>query len=455
MKPQLIVIVEDQPGRIGNLLLALSSYAESDLLDDVKSDAQTIVMTCATACDDNGKPVAWQFPPIVEKSGMLVICPFASAEVTLPEVLAKLGEREQQPGMCFLDLELKHDLWDEVAAREPHRFSAALALAECFGRSYGKLLVQSSSMAGGVGYEAPRDENYYNGEHYYAEEIGGAQALVRTAVAQYRSRYLSHNEHRVAAFIGFLWTGWVSEWDSARPDDRLHPFHHDWLQSRNALPTAHLEHIARFLASKSGDCAITTETLASSGGNSVKALFHLARNVDYAWLVSTDDCRDITHALMKSILAALCIAPVVAALSEGATAWRLPIRPGAAFLLALRVFLTTCRGRGTEPQIRIAGRHIDGHFVGTVNFAFGKQSDGSACQLISKYERVTNGNTTPPDGDADTCLAFYNLLRCKVELPCALMATGLRVYGIGRDSLEYEPRESDSDQVVVKWRIPV
>jgi hypothetical protein len=142
-------------------------------------------------------------------------------------------------------------------------------------------------------------------------------------------------------------------------------------------------------------------------------------------------------------------------LGPPAKTWRLPLRPGAAFLFALRAFLETCCGAGRQkPVVLISGQEVVvgglKRFEGRLVLQFAQQ-----CNLITRFNAETERNQHPPDGEtSDTCRAFYNLLSARIELPEELQNTGLWTYGVDRRVLGYHPKEHDSNQITLTWEVP-
>jgi len=438
MNPEVVIIVEDNAGRIENTLRALVLAKD---IGAISNDAQAILKNTEMLKAD-GSLLCHDFPSIIDsREHVKVICPQSGYVTTFARITEVLNTCQTLPAICFLDMQLENSALNKLSKLKPLELGAGIRIGEMFRSGFGRLLVQASNTAGGRGYSKSFDSNYFV-SGFPAISLPGAKLLVKEALNEYRKRYCLHAVPEVASFLWLLWRSIKENWDPP-----YEPFFHDALQKKDDMPTRHLSELVSYLE-------LPPETLMDDSGNSAKELFEIVRTSEGELMTDGGDHRNVSNEVLKAVLKKLGIVATLELTGINNKGWRFPRKPALPFLLALRSFLEATKERGPVPKVRLAG-HRDEQFTGIMTFTFEQQDNGEPCTLVSSYAAKSSKNTSRPN--AGLSADFYDLIRAKVKfeekIENVIADSDLSVYSCEITPIEYEPCEKDANEISVKWRI--
>ncbi|MCP4545545.1 MAG: hypothetical protein GY835_03630 [bacterium] len=459
MQPSKLVFVEDDEGRIEHMLLAVAK--KPDLLPDFRNAACGILKQCrghyepvspqATLIDyydeefmagycesDDFEIKYYNKAPKSSSRSIILICP-DSRDQNFERVEDLLNPCAHLPTICFLDLQLKRQVLDDLAAlksnmpldRRLRDIEAGKYIGELFGKKFGRLLVQASSRGQHYGYEIGGD-NFINVSAVAETDIG-AEELIRRAFQAYGDRYALHPVQEIAEFLWLFYRGFSEDWD-------YRPFSHSSLRGDSRC----LKEIRRFLANDGGCLDLT------KWGQSPKGLFWVDGEAK-----STDECRCISQDALKTTLDRLGVQTTLNA--DPSLQWRFPFTPALALLMSLRQFLWRHTqkggGNGELPEVTFGAKIDCGNFIGSivVRYPYGCGA------LLERFYKRSNYNTTRPTQHRSLSQGLFDFLRSQVEVETC-DRDELKAFSEPWDRSDAKPLgrsldfEISDQEIVVTWR---
>ena len=384
MEPEVVIIVEDDGGRIENLLVALSSG------DSVPS---TIVCEARQVLLDSRGSRGYRFQgPIREGQQLVIISP--PGLKSLDPIVEVIDRHILRPAICLLDMKLENGDLNRDAGRSPLPFSLAIRINELFSAGFGRLVVQASNVAGDDDVVLPGALILPN----VAVKPRGAAAVVRKAFGAYRKRFCLHAVPEVAELLWVFWRGFQERWDE---ETGWPPFCHDILQNHERGLTKTLGEIAGFLGCASGEMNDS-----ENGWNPAKGLFWVESGR------SVEELRRVSSTALDAALKRLNI-PASTSLDASCMGWRLPIKPGVLLLMGLRNLLASCAAEeGTCPSVELIGGESSRCFTGHIVLEFGERGGADLYRVY--MERSGDGLSRPTEGTVSQ--AMWDFLRGCVDV---------------------------------------
>lgn len=380
-----IIIVEDEPGRIRNMLDAISRTNEMPFT--IRNAAQ-IILAAGLSKTEEGREIGFNATLAVQAScnSSYVIIIYPENDTDFKSIEKKLSSCEHYGCICFLDLRLNNAYLDNTAGRNHGILSAGVYIGEKFGRQFGRLLVQASGIAPGEGYAPPNDTDYCGSIVAWPETLAGATMLVNAALTEYERRYCCHALPEIARLLALICRARIENWDNGWP-----LFYHDFLGNAKSLHyvalCSHLE-----LDVKDND-----------HGNSFKGLFQLAPIVEGDRIKSArgTEKRPVKKAILTSLLDKISMK---VSLSASVGNWYFPIKPALPFLLALREFWSACDT--PKPKFSLDQSSDGVTATGRLVVEFSE-----LCNLRNRYDAKVKTNNL-----SGTSRALDNLLKAHTDV---------------------------------------